>query len=82
MQLTKEEYAGKRIGNGRSVRIENPSLRITVRHHEACLVMPNSYPDDGIFNLHFTTIKDSYKNTPEIVAVVILKFVVCDFVMQ
>ena len=29
-----------------------------------------------------TTIKDSYKIRPEIIAVVILKFVVCDFVMQ
>ena len=24
------------------------------------LVMPNSYPSDGIFNLHLTTISDSY----------------------
>ena len=31
------------------------SLGITVWHHEAC-----SYPDDGIFNPHLTTIKDSY----------------------
>ena len=27
-----------------------PSLGITVRHHSASLVMPNSYPRDGIFN--------------------------------
>ena len=26
------------------------SLGITVRHHEACRVMPNSYPHDRIFN--------------------------------
>ena len=37
-----------------------PSLGITVRHHSASLVMPNSYPRDGIFNPHLTTIKDSY----------------------
>ena len=37
-----------------------PSLGITVRHHLASLVMPNSYPRDGIFNQHLTTIKDSY----------------------
>ena len=36
------------------------SLWITVRHHAASLVMPNSYPRDGIFNPHLTTIKDSY----------------------
>ena len=33
-----------------------PSLGITVRHHSASLVMPNSYPRDGIFNLQLTTI--------------------------
>ena len=27
-----------------------PSLGITVRHHLASLVLPNSYPCDGIFN--------------------------------
>ena len=37
------------------------SLRITVRHHSVSLMMPNSYPRDGIFNPHLTTIiKDSY----------------------
>ena len=36
------------------------SLGITVRHHLANLVMPNSYPRDEIFNLHLSTIKDSY----------------------
>ena len=39
------------------------SFRITVRQHSASLVMPNSYPCDGIFNLHLTTIKDSYNRT-------------------
>ena len=37
-----------------------PSLGITVRHHSASLLMPNSYPRDGIFNQHLTIIKDSY----------------------
>ena len=36
------------------------SLGVTVRHHSASLVMPNSCPRDGIFNPHLTTIKDSY----------------------
>ena len=36
------------------------SLKITVRHHSARLVMQNSYPCDRIFNPHLTTIKDSY----------------------
>ena len=42
-----------------------PSLRIhvTVRHHSGSLMMPNSYPRDGIFNQHLTTIKDSYIRT-------------------
>ena len=33
-----------------------PSLGMTFRHDEA----RNSYPRDGIFSLHRTTIKDSY----------------------
>ena len=37
-----------------------PSLRITVRHHSASLVMLNSYPHDRIFNQHLTIIKISY----------------------
>ena len=36
------------------------SFGITVRHHSASLVMPNSYPRDGIFKPHLTSIKDSY----------------------
>ena len=60
MQFSKEEYARKRIHNGSSVQIENSVTRATVRHHEASLVMPNSYPRDGIFNQHLTTTKDSY----------------------
>ena len=32
-----------RIFNGCDVQIENSVMRITVRHHEACLVMLNSY---------------------------------------
>ena len=60
MQLSKAEYARKRIHNGSSVQTENSVTRVTVRHHSTSLVMPNSYPDDGIFNQHLTTIKDSY----------------------
>ena len=41
-------YARKTINNGCSVRIENSVTR------------DNSYPRDGIFNQHLTTIKDSY----------------------
>ena len=66
-----------------------PSLGITVRHHSASLVMPNSYPRDGIFNPHLTTINDSYyilvfqirrafrnirRTVPEIANVLILFF--------
>ena len=40
-----------------------PSLEITVRHHSASLIMPNSYPRDGIFNLNLTTIEDFYNLT-------------------
>ena len=40
--------------------IENSVTRVTVLHHEACQVMPNSYPSDGIFNLHRRTIMDSF----------------------
>ena len=49
-----------RIFNGCEVQIENSVTRVTVRHHEACRVMPNSYPSDGIFNLHWRTIMDSF----------------------
>ena len=40
--------------------IANFVTRGTVRNHEACRVMPNSYPSDGIFNLHRRTIMDSF----------------------
>ena len=41
-------------------KLKIPSLGITVRHHLASLVKPNSYHRDGIFNLHLSTIRDSY----------------------
>ena len=41
-------------------KLKIPSLWITVWHHSASLVMPNSYPRDGIFNPHLTSMKDSY----------------------
>ena len=63
MLLRKEGYAIKRIHNGCAVQLKIPSLGITIRHHSASLVMPNSYPRDGIFNTHLTTIKVSYMLT-------------------
>ena len=59
MQLSKEEYARKRIHNGSSMQNENSVTRVTARHHSASLVMPNSYPRDGIFSQYLTSIKDS-----------------------
>ena len=52
--------ARKIIYNSSSVRIENSVTRVTVRHHSESFVTPNSYPRDGIFNPHLTTIKGSY----------------------
>ena len=60
MQLSKGEYARKKIHNGSSVLIENSVTRVTFQHHSASFVMPNSYPCDGFFKEHRTTIKDSY----------------------
>ena len=37
-----------------------PSLGITVGHHSASLVMPNSYPGDRIFNQHLSQPLYSY----------------------
>ena len=41
-------------------RIENPSLRITVCHYLASLVMPNGDPRDGFFYPTLTLMTDSY----------------------
>ena len=41
-----------RIFNDCEVLIWNSVIQVTVRHHEACQMMPNSYPNDRIFNLH------------------------------
>ena len=57
MQLSKEEYARKRINNGSSVQIENSVTRVTVRHRSASRTVTLG---DGIFNQHLTTNKDSY----------------------
>ena len=57
MQLSKEEYARKRICNGCSVRIENS---VALDNYLASLVMPNSYPRN--LNLHLMTINNSYKS--------------------
>ena len=39
---------------------KNLSLGITVRHHEACRVMPISDPLDRFFCPHHTPMKDTY----------------------
>ena len=57
MQLSKEEYTRKRIHNGFEVLIKNSITWVTARHHSTNLVMPYSYPCDGIFNQHLTTLK-------------------------
>ena len=49
-----------RIFNGREVLIEYSVKRVSVRLHEACLVIPSSYRSDGIFNLHRRTIMDFF----------------------
>ena len=41
-----------------------PSLGITARIHSASIVMPNSYPRDGILNPHLTTTKESHDQFP------------------
>ena len=43
-----------------------PPFGITARHHSTSLVMLNTYTRDEIFNLHLTTIKDSYNPLPEL----------------
>ena len=53
-----------RIFNGCEVWIENSVTQVTAWHHSASLVILNSYPHDGIFNPHLTTIKDSYILAP------------------
>ena len=62
MQLSKEEYVGKRRHNGSSVQIENSVIRVTVWHHSASCKSRDaeSNPRDENFNPHLTTIKDSY----------------------
>ena len=61
----KSYYRRKSMQEKESIMVVRCGLKITshriiVRHHSASLVMPNSYPHDGIFNPHHTTIKDSY----------------------
>ena len=55
-----ERCPNMRIFNGYEVLIENFVTRVTVRYHEACRVMPNSYPSVGIFSFHRRTIMDSF----------------------
>ena len=42
------------------MRIKKSVTRVTVRHHEACRVTPNSYPEWRNFNSHRTIIIDSF----------------------
>ena len=49
-----------RIFNGCEVQIEKSVTRVTVRQHEACRVMPNSYWSDRTFNSHRWTILVSF----------------------
>ena len=53
IQFSKEVYARKE-----SIIVLRCELKIP------SLLMPNSYPRDGIFNPHLTTIKDSYNLKP------------------
>ena len=61
-----------RIFNGCLVRTENSVMRVTLRHHKACRVMPNSYPKwqnfqfppnnhFGFFFLHTTASTIAFK---------------------
>ena len=58
MQLSKEEYARKRIHNGCLMQIESP---VTQDNYSASLAMLNSYRRDRIFNPQLTAI---YQNIP------------------
>ena len=60
MQLSKEEYAKNEFAMVVQFKLKIPSHRITVRHHEASIMVLNSYPRDRIFSANLTTIKDSY----------------------
>ena len=44
--------------------LKDPSLGITVCHHSALLVMPKSYPRDGLFDPILTLMIDSYNLMP------------------
>ena len=60
MQLSKEEYARKRIHNGCLVQIESPVTQDNCPASLGKLSMLNSYRCDRIFNPQFTAIKNSY----------------------
>ena len=60
MQLSKKSMQEKEPVMVVRFELKIPSLGITVRHHSASLVMPNSYPRDGILNPILTNVKDSY----------------------
>ena len=54
------EYKNLKWLWGADWKFRHEVTRVTVRHHEACKEMPNSYPSDRIFNLHRRTIMDSF----------------------
>ena len=54
----------KRIYHGVRDRWKNLSLRITVLHHAASLMVPDSHTWDGFYYLPLTTMIDSYKRQP------------------
>ena len=55
-----KRYARKSIYHVCMVWIEKSVTRVTVRHHSASLVMPNSDPRDRFFYPHHTPMKDIY----------------------
>ena len=54
-----------------SCELKIPSLKITVRHHSASLMMPNSYPCDGIFNPHLTFLYSLSRSLQTVVFIVL-----------
>ena len=60
MQLSKEEYARKRIHNGCLMQIESPVTQDNCSASLGNLAMLNSYRRDRIFNPQLTAIKNSY----------------------
>ena len=65
--VSMSQHTNIRIFNGCVVRVENSVKRVTVRHHEAHRMIPNSnqvIPSDGFLNQHQRSIMDSFSCTP------------------